>query len=410
MMHTKSMEWIKSIANLSRVDHGQPSWQLQQQLQAQLQLQLQQQLQPQQQQQLQLHQQQLQQQQQLQHQQQQQQQQQHQQQQHQQHQQQQHQQQQQLQQQQQQQQQLQKQQQAQQQQQQKQQQQKNHLQQQQQQQLQIPSNGARNSASSKASNNKHHPPERKLIDFITCKLCKGYLVDATTLDLCMHTFCRPCVIKFIKEKPRCPECNLAIKDKRYLHRLKTDVTLQNLVYKLTPGLYEKEMARRRKFYEVRPVQPPRYKSEMFGDIPPSKTIKDDDMLNVCIAWNRNCPEEEPIKTYLHLRADSTILVLRKLIIAKFGLDKPIKIYYGNSEISFDLTTLMDVASTFNWAPDSKILNLNFNDEEEVQGDKIKKDTNKVVKEEKMQINSSSNSLHLTSFGHESSSDPSRNPC
>lgn len=212
-------------------------------------------------------------------------------------------------------------------------------------------------------------PKKELIDLVTCKLCKGYLIDAATLDLCMHSFCRPCAVKYIREKPRCPECNLEIRDKRFLNRLKTDVTMQNIVYKLVPGLYEREMARRRKFYAARPSPTPRYKSEMFGDIPPSKTIKPDDMLNVCITWNKECLDE-PIKMYLHCRADSTMLVLKKLIIRKFGLERPIQIYYGNLEIFFDLTTLMDVAATFNWAPENKILGLTFK-EDQKEGTNLK---------------------------------------
>lgn len=180
----------------------------------------------------------------------------------------------------------------------------------------------------------------------------------------MHSFCRPCAVKFIREKLRCPECNLEIKDKRFLNRLKTDVTLQNIVYKLVPGLYEKEMARRRKFYAARPTQPPRYKSEMFGDIPPSKTIKPDDMLNISIAWAKNGIDDEVIRTYLLCRADSTILVLKKLIVRKFGLEGPIKIYYASSEIFFDLTTLMDVAATFNWSPENKVMSLSFREQQE----------------------------------------------
>lgn len=202
-------------------------------------------------------------------------------------------------------------------------------------------------------------PQKELIDLVTCKLCKGYLIDAATIDLCMHSFCRPCAVKHIREKPRCPECNVEIKDKRFLNRLKTDVTMQNIVYKLVPGLYEKEMARRRKFYAARPTATPRYKSEMFGDIPPSKTIKADDMLNVCLNWIRNSNDDPHIKTYLHCRADSTMLVLKKLIVGKFGLELPVRIYYGNSEIFFDMTTLMDVAAAFNWASENKLLNLSF---------------------------------------------------
>lgn len=144
--------------------------------------------------------------------------------------------------------------------------------------------------------------------------------------------------------------------------------MQNIVYKLVPGLYEKEMARRRKFYQARPSPTTRYPSEMFGDIPPSKTIKPDDMLNVCLIFitEANPCLDEPLKLHLHCRADSTMLLLKKLILAKFGLERPVKIYHGNSEIFFDLTTLMDVAATFNWKPEEtkKILNLNIKEGEE----------------------------------------------
>lgn len=227
-----------------------------------------------------------------------------------------------------------------------------------------------NTITNHTSNNSHNQrhPKRELIDLITCKICKGYLIDATTIDLCMHTFCRPCAVDHVKKSLRCPECNIEIKDKRYLNRLKSDVNMQNIVYKLVPGLYEKEMARRRKFYQARPSPTTRYPSEMFGDIPPSKTVKPDDMLNVCLNFvtEADSNSDEPLKLHLHCRADSTMFLLKKLISAKFGLERPVKIYHGNSEIFFDLTTLVDVATTFNWKPEEtkKILNLNIKEEEE----------------------------------------------
>lgn len=220
-------------------------------------------------------------------------------------------------------------------------------------------NNNHNSTNSIATNGRQnsHAPKKELIDLITCKLCKGYLIDATTLDSCMHSFCKPCAVNYIKNEHRCPECNTEIIEKRKLKRLKTDVTIQNIVYKLVPGLYEREMKRRRDFYDARPTDIPRYPSEMFGDIPPSKSIRPDDMMNVCLTlYTKDCPEK-PIKTYIHCRADSTMLVLKKLAIGKFGLDRSIKIYYGKNseslEIFFDLTTLMDVAVTFNWPPENK---------------------------------------------------------
>lgn len=234
------------------------------------------------------------------------------------------------------------------------------------------------------------PPKKELIDLVTCGLCKGYLIDAVTLDLCMHSFCKACAIKSIRENPRCPECYIEIKDKRSLHRLKNDHKLQNIVYKLVPGLYEKEMARRRKFYAARPSQTPRHANEMFGDIPPCKAIKPDHKINVSITWNKDCLDE-PIKTYLYCRADCTMLVLKKLIVGKFGLDRPIKIYYGKSEIFFDLTTIMDVAATYNWKPEEKILNFTFSEVE------------------KIDIPITNSSIPSNS-GHDLLNGPSKNPC
>ena len=36
---------------------------------------------------------------------------------------------------------------------------------------------------------------RSLNEMITCKICHGYLVDATTITECLHTFCKSCIVK-----------------------------------------------------------------------------------------------------------------------------------------------------------------------------------------------------------------------
>lgn len=258
----------------------------------------------------------------------------------------------------------------------------------------IPTSATITNSHNRNGRNCNHEAGKELIDLVTCKLCKGYLIDASTIDVCMHTFCRPCAVKFLREKHRCPECNVEIKDKRFLNRLKSDITMQNIVYKLVPGLYENEMARRRKFYQDRPSNTPRQKHEMFGDIPPCKTIRPDDMLNIGITWDRGVQDDDPIKMYFLCRADSTIRVLKKLIIRKFGLDWPIKIYYGNSEIFFDLTTLIDVAVTFSWSPESKVLSLSFKEQPMEEDEHNKKSqTNQV------------NSSPLVNSGLDPSSDP-----
>ncbi|TRY91107.1 hypothetical protein DNTS_020402 [Danionella cerebrum] len=59
---------------------------------------------------------------------------------------------------------------------------------------------------------------------ITCRLCEGYLIDATTVTECLHTFCRSCLVNH-------------------------DRTMQDIVYKLVPGLQEAEMRKQREFYQ-----------------------------------------------------------------------------------------------------------------------------------------------------------------
>jgi DNA-binding transcriptional regulator YdaS (Cro superfamily) len=79
----------------------------------------------------------------------------------------------------------------------------------------------------------------------TCKLCAGYLRDAHTLRDCLHTFCRPCLERYIINTRRndvvhCPYraqtgCTTAL---IATHPMRTEVrydrAMQNLVDKLLP--------------------------------------------------------------------------------------------------------------------------------------------------------------------------------
>ncbi|XP_039275567.1 LOW QUALITY PROTEIN: protein suppressor 2 of zeste-like [Nilaparvata lugens] len=88
---------------------------------------------------------------------------------------------------------------------------------------------------------------------LVCVLCRGYLIDATTITECLHSFCRSCIILYLETKSYCPICEVQIhKTKPYLN-LKLDKTLQDIVYKLVPGLFHSEMRRRQEFYKKHPV-------------------------------------------------------------------------------------------------------------------------------------------------------------
>ncbi|KAJ8956269.1 hypothetical protein NQ318_015005 [Aromia moschata] len=84
--------------------------------------------------------------------------------------------------------------------------------------------------------------------YITCRLCEGYFIDATTLVDCLHVFCRACILRhFENSKTGCPTCNTVCKKKSQAY-FRPDPQVQSLVYKLVPSLYAKEMQRREDFY------------------------------------------------------------------------------------------------------------------------------------------------------------------
>ncbi|ESN93102.1 hypothetical protein HELRODRAFT_69521 [Helobdella robusta] len=97
---------------------------------------------------------------------------------------------------------------------------------------------------------------RKIIkdmnDLITCSLCSGYLVDATTITHCMHTCCPKCL------KRTAASSNSDAKKNNYTTttskkiKLRSDKTMQNLVYKMVPGLYQNELNRRINFAKLHP--------------------------------------------------------------------------------------------------------------------------------------------------------------
>ncbi|XP_032683107.1 mucin-5AC-like isoform X2 [Odontomachus brunneus] len=98
---------------------------------------------------------------------------------------------------------------------------------------------------------------------LICPLCRGYFVDATTVVECLHSFCRSCILKHLNEAPYCPSCKNALNMRK--PHIKSDKTLQDIVYKLVPGLYHKEMRKRREFYKKHPEHADSATSEQRGE-------------------------------------------------------------------------------------------------------------------------------------------------
>lgn len=100
-------------------------------------------------------------------------------------------------------------------------------------------------------------PLRSLNEMITCKICHGYLVDATTVTECLHTFCKSCIVKHLEDSNVCPECEAMIHQSHPLDYIAFDRTMQDLVYKIVPDLEAGEYKRERKFYAERGLPCPK---------------------------------------------------------------------------------------------------------------------------------------------------------
>ncbi|RXM32289.1 Polycomb group RING finger protein 1 [Acipenser ruthenus] len=92
---------------------------------------------------------------------------------------------------------------------------------------------------------------KDLNEHIVCYLCAGYYIDATTITECLHTFCKSCIVKYLQTSKYCPMCNIKIHETQPLLNLKLDRVMQDIVYKLVPGLQENEEKRIREFYQSR---------------------------------------------------------------------------------------------------------------------------------------------------------------
>jgi len=94
-------------------------------------------------------------------------------------------------------------------------------------------------------------------EMITCKICSGYLVDATTVTECLHTFCKSCIVKHLEDNINCPECEVMIHQSHPLDYIAFDRTMQDIVYKLVPSLEKDEYKRERDFYAERGMPCPK---------------------------------------------------------------------------------------------------------------------------------------------------------
>lgn len=62
------------------------------------------------------------------------------------------------------------------------------------------------------------------------------------LSICISplTVCKSCIVKYLQTSKYCPMCNIKIHETQPLLNLKLDRVMQDIVYKLVPGLQDSE--------------------------------------------------------------------------------------------------------------------------------------------------------------------------
>lgn len=86
--------------------------------------------------------------------------------------------------------------------------------------------------------------------YITCSMCRGYLIKPTAVTECLHTFCKSCIVQHFEESNECPECGIQVHETNPLEMLRLDKTLEEIIFKLVPGLREKEEQQEIEFWRT----------------------------------------------------------------------------------------------------------------------------------------------------------------
>ncbi|XP_036431634.1 polycomb group RING finger protein 3 isoform X1 [Colossoma macropomum] len=180
---------------------------------------------------------------------------------------------------------------------------------------------------------------------ITCRLCEGYLIDATTVTECLHTFCRSCLVKYLEENNTCPTCRIVIHQSHPLQYIGHDRTMQDIVYKLVPGLQEAELKKQRDFYQKLGMEvpgdikgelcnmKPHLDSQRNGDVKPEDGAnkdgeekpeedndyhRSDEQVSICLECNSSKLRGLKRK-WIRCSAQATVLHLKKFIAKKLNL-------------------------------------------------------------------------------------------
>ncbi|XP_074624078.1 uncharacterized protein LOC141882039 isoform X2 [Acropora palmata] len=188
---------------------------------------------------------------------------------------------------------------------------------------------------------------------ILCVLCGGYLVDATTIVECLHSFCRSCIVKYLQTSYNCPVCDVEVHKTKPLLHIRPDRTLQDIVYKIVPGIYHEEVNRRKEFDANQTKESEKVENTVstHEDEKVKESLPFEDPVCITLEYfrkTRNRIEKEIFPTrYLRCSSLVTVSVLKKFVITKFAIPEThITEIIRSDEILDDDLTMKEVCRIY----------------------------------------------------------------
>ncbi|TRZ00289.1 hypothetical protein DNTS_009898 [Danionella cerebrum] len=181
---------------------------------------------------------------------------------------------------------------------------------------------------------------------LMCVLCGGYFIDATTIIECLHSFCKMCIVRYLETNKYCPACDVQVHKTKPLLNIRSDKTLQDIVYKLVPGLFKTANGSNEDRGEVSDEE--------------KRIITDDEIISLSIEFFDHRAQQQGStddrqkdeinnKRYLQCPAAMTVMHLRKFLRSKMDIPPTfqIEVMYEDEPLK-DYYTLMDIAYIYTW--------------------------------------------------------------
>ncbi|XP_073464418.1 polycomb complex protein BMI-1-like isoform X2 [Aquarana catesbeiana] len=187
---------------------------------------------------------------------------------------------------------------------------------------------------------------------LMCALCGGYFIDAATIVECLHSFCKTCILRYLEAHKFCPMCDSQVHKGRPLLSIRSDKILQDIVYKLVPGLFRASSGSSIEQGD---------KVAVSGDI----VVNEEENISLSIQFSEDArddirdsaesdnAEKRNSLRFLRCPAAMTITHLAKFLRNKMDIPNryKVEILYEEEPLK-DYYTLMDIAYIYPWGRDN----------------------------------------------------------